>query len=176
MRRMYVRSVAFASAALLATLLMGTAIAAAGPKAPPNYGDPAGQQNPQELDECWHPDPVKCFTTGWASGHEVHIVADPFTGQGSGTVTFWCQSIVGFKYQVTVAGLEPQATYTVKTVGSVATTLGTFRSDPSGYGTLNGLLKLTPGSYYLVLQVWDSNGALVMDTHADGQGFGVFAH
>ena len=159
-----------------AMMLTGAGVATAGPKAPPNYGI----QNPQGLDGCWHPDPVKCFTTGWADGHEVHIVADPIEIVGTtvekGTVTFWCQSIVGFKYQIWVSDLEPKSTYTVTTVGSLVTTLGTFRTDPSGYGVLNGLLKLPPGEYYLILQVRDATNAVVYDTTSDGQGFGVFPH
>lgn len=156
--------------------LSGAGIATAGPGGPPSFG----VQNPQGLDDCWHPDPVKCFTTGWADGHEVHIVADPIEVVGTdvekGTVTFWCQSIVGFKYQVWVSDLEPSSTYTVTTVGALATTLGTFRTDPAGYGVLNGLLRLDPGEYYLILQVRDGTGAVVYDTASDGQGFRVFPH
>lgn len=161
---------------MAATLSLGVGVAEAGPKGPPDYGDGAGQQNPQGLEHCWHEDPVKCFATGWAQGEEVHIVADPFTGDGMGVVTFWCQSIVGFKYQIWVAELEPMTTYTVTTTGSLSITLGSFRTDPGGYGTLNGLIKLDPGEYYLVLQVKDDDGVVVLDTHLDGQGFGVFAH
>ena len=161
---------------LVAAVLAGSGVATAGPRAAPNFG----VQNPQGLEHCWHPDPVKCFTTGWASGDEVHIVADPIevvgTTQESGVVTFWCQSIVGFKYQIWVADLEPQAVYTVTTTGSFATTLGTFRTDPKGYGTLNGLLQLPPGDYYLILEVRDTSGTLLLDTASDGQGFGVFGH
>lgn len=159
-----------------AMLLAGVATATAGPQAPPDYG----VQNPQGLDHCWHPDPVKCFTTGWADGDEVHIVADPLEVVGTtdekGMVTFWCQSIVGFKYQVWVSDLEPSSTYTVTTVGSITTTLGTFRTDPAGYGVLNGMLKLDPGGYFLILQVRDATNAVVYDTASDGQGFMVFAH
>lgn len=156
--------------------LSGGGIASAGPGGPPSFG----VQNPQGLDECWHPDPVKCFTTGWADGEEVHLVADPIEVTGTelekGTVTFWCQSIVGFKYQIWVSDLEPASTYTVTTVGSFVTTLGTFRTDPAGYGVLNGMLQLDPGGYFLILQVRDSTGAVVYDTASDGQGFGVFTH
>lgn len=159
-----------------AMMLASAGFAAAAPKAPPDYG----VQNPQGLEHCWHPDPVKCFTAGWAGGDEVHIVADPIEVAGTtvekGTVTFWCQSIVGFKYQIWVSDLEPRTSYTVTTVGSFTTTLGTFRTDPAGYGVLNGMLKLEPGGYYLVLQIRDATGAVVYDTASDGQGFGVFAH
>lgn len=159
-----------------AMILAGAGIATAGPKAPPSFG----VQNPQELEHCLHPDPVKCFTAGWADGEEVHIVADPIevvgTSTEKGIVTFWCQSIVGFKYQIWVSDLEPRSTYTVTTVGSFATTLGTFRTDPAGYGTLNGLLKLPPGEYYLILQVRDATDTVVYDSASDGQGFGVFPH
>ncbi len=161
---------------LVAMMLASSGMATAGPKAPPNYG----VQNPQELEDCWHPDPVKCFTTGWADGGEVHIVADPIEVVGTtdekGIVTFWCQSIVGFKYQISVADLEPRATYTVTTVGTVVTTLGSFRTDPAGYGVLNGLLKLPPGGYHLILQVRDATGTVVLDTASDGQGFLVYPH
>lgn len=164
------------SVGLGAMMVAGVGIATAGPKAPPSFG----VQNPQELEHCWHPDPVKCFTTGWADGDEVHIVADPIEPVGTnvekGVVTFWCQSIVGFKYQIWVSDLEPGARYTVTTVGSLSETLGTFRTDPHGYGTLNGLLKLPPGEYYVVLQVRDATGTVVYDTASDGQGFIVFAH
>lgn len=176
MRRSLCRTMICAVLAIAATFAVGAGVAAAGPPAPPSYGDPAGQQNPQGLDHCWHPDPVKCLRTGWASGDEVHIVADPFAGDGTGVVTFWCQSIVGFKYQIWVADLAPRTTYTVTTVGSLTTTLGTFRTDPAGYGTLNGLLKLDPGGYFLILQVRNAAGAVVLNTAADGQGFGVFSH
>lgn len=152
--------------------LTSSGMASAGARAPADYG----VQNPQGLEHCWHPDPVKCITTGWASGDEVHIVADPFTGAGTGMVTFWCQSIVGFKYQIWVADLDPRTTYTVTSIGSFATTLGSFRTDPAGYGTLNGVLKLPPGGYFLILQIRDANNTVVLDTSADGQGFGVFAH
>lgn len=161
--------------ALGALTLAGAGIASAGPRGPAPYG----VQNPQGLDECWHPDPVKCFTTGWADGHEVHIVADPIEVVGTaietGTVTFWCQSNIGFKYQIWVSALDPQSTYTVTTVGSFVTTLGTFRTDPAGYGVLNGVLTLDPGEYFLILQVRDATGTVVYDTASDGQGFGVFA-
>ena len=161
---------------LTAVMLAGSTMATAGPKAPPSYG----VQNPQGLEHCWHPDPVKCFTTGWSGDEEVHIVADPIevvgTDQASGMVTFWCQSILGFKYQIWVEDLEPKATYTVTTVGSFAATLGQFRTDPAGYGTLNGLMKLPPGGYYLMLQIRDGDGTVVLDSASDGQGFGVFGH
>ena len=161
--------------AFVAMLLVGTGIAGAGPKAPPDYGDSAGQQNPQGLAHCWHPDPVKCFTTGWAAGEEVHIVADPLVGDGTGTVIFWCQSNIGFKYQISVAGLDGSAWYTVTTTGSFVRTLGSFRTDPNGYGVLNGLVKLDPGEYHLILEVRDSSGTIVLQSPAnDPQGFGVF--
>jgi hypothetical protein len=158
---------------ILGVTLLGSGVASAGPRSPANYG----VQNPQQLPNCWHPDPVKCFSTGWSSGEEVHVVADPFEGEdGIGVVTFWCQSNIGFKYQIWVADLEPGSHYTVTTVGTFSTTLGTFRTDPAGYGGLNGVRKLAPGGYYLVLQIRDSSGAIVLDTTADGQGFGVFPH
>lgn len=161
---------------LTAVMLAGSAMATAGPKAPPNYG----VQNPQGLDHCWHEDPVKCFTTGWSGDDEVHIVADPIeivdSGQVKGIVTFWCQSIVGFKYQIWVEGLEPKSTYTVTTVGSFVATLGQFRTDPAGYGTLNGLMKLPPRGYFLILQIRDAAGAVILDSASDGQGFRVFGH
>lgn len=157
-----------------AMLLMSTSGAFAGPRVPPNFG----VQNPQGLEHCWHPDPVKCFTTGWADGKEVHIVADPIEVVGTtderGIVTFWCQSNIGFKYQLWLSELEPMSTYSVTTVGDFVTTLGTFRTDPAGYGALNGILKLDPGEYYVMLQVRDDVGAVVYDTVTDGQGFVVF--
>lgn len=161
---------------LAAMIVASAGIATAGPKAPPNFG----VQNPQGLDHCWHEDPVKCFQTGWSGDEEVHIVADPIEVPGTfdvkGVVTFWCQSIVGFKYQIWVSELDPKSIYTVTTAGAVVTTLGSFRTDPNGYGTLNGVLKLPAGGYYVMLQVRDSTGTIVLDTVSDGQGFGVFGH
>lgn len=170
--------------------------ALAGTDQPPDYGN----QNPTELDFC-PPGVEKCFPAAWAfdpstvpPSHGVHIVTDPLRepgvtlvggevpdpepGAAYGSVTFWCQSVTGFKYQLRLGGLEPGHAYTVTAVGGgssgpISLTLGGFRADANGLASMNGLERFGPGGYGIVIQVWHGS-TLVMDSHLDLQGFGVF--
>lgn len=169
------------SAAAVAALLLVPTAALAGPRSTPDFG----VKNPQNLG-CSR-DSVKCMTAGWhiddetgERGAEVHIVDDPLEGEGdaSGSVIFWCQSIVGFKYQLSVEGLAPSQVFTVTVKHNFTKddlgVLGTFRTDPNGYGTLNGVRPLDGGHYAYVLEVTDSDGQVVLDSWGDAQFFGVY--
>lgn len=158
----------------VAALLLLPTAALAGPRSTPDFG----VKNPQGL-RC-SPDSVKCMTAGWHDGGEVHIVDDPLEGAGdaSGHVIFWCQSVVGFKYQISVEGLAPKQVFTVTTApmgpGGPVVELGTFRTDPHGYGTLNGVLQLPEGHYGYALEITDADDVVVLDSWGDGQFFGVY--
>lgn len=171
----------------------------AGTDQPPDYGT----QNPTGLDFC-PPEFLgveKCFPAAWAfdpstvpPSHGVHIVTDPLRepsvglvndqvpapepGAAYGSVTFWCQSVTGFKYQLRFGGLEAGNVYTVTGVGGgtsgpISLTFGQFRADANGLATVNGVERFAPGGYEIVIQVWDGS-TLVLDSHLDPQGFGVF--
>lgn len=183
-------------ASLLALFVWAAVPASAAKDEPPDYGE----QNPTHLDFC-PPGVDKCFPAAWAfdpstdpPSHGVHIVTDPLRdpavelvngavpeaepGAAYGSVTFWCQSVAGFKYQLRLGGLDPGAAYTVTAVGAGTTgpidlTLGRIRADANGLATTNGLERFGPGGYGMVIQVWHGSH-LILDSHLDPQGFGVF--
>ncbi|MBI4302478.1 MAG: hypothetical protein HY664_07720 [Chloroflexi bacterium] len=169
--------------ALLALSLLALSLApvvSAGPPAPPNYGvmEPVS-------DACPWPDflnPVleaegvqKCLPTeiNWTSGDGIRIVTDPLVGSGddAGSVTFWCESKVGFKYQIVVWNLAPNTSYPVTaTDGVTIYSLGTIRTDSNGSGVLGGMYQLSPGFYE-----WDINvGSVLSSPASDEAGFVVF--
>lgn len=176
------RQVAKFGALVAAALILAATPALAGPPGPPDYGtvNPTGLSCPPAA---WGVE--KCLPAGWApESSGVHIVTDEFvdTGAAAGTVTFWCQSINGFKYDVRVHDLDRNATYTVKAVGgglvngapvAVELDLGVLHTDTNGGGTTAGVEQLANGFYELVVQVW-AGSVLVLDTSTDPQGFVVF--
>jgi hypothetical protein len=119
-------------------------------------------------------DPLREPSVGLVGGE----VSAPEPGAAYGSVTFWCQSVAGFKYQLRFGGLTAGETYMVTAVGGgtggeIALTFGQFRADANGLAVMNGIEKFGPGGYLIVIQVWQGS-QLVLDSHLDPQGFGVF--
>ena len=114
-----------------------------------------------------------------APGGQTHIITDPLVGSdATGWVTFWCQSKIGFQYNIgTYCGLNPLSEYRVRaygvkiqivsadTPGGIDThegfwinpttltvlellELGTFKTDANGLGGVKGVVKLQSGWLY----------------------------
>lgn len=161
--------------------------------------------NPFPANKCTQAPPWidKCTPAPWAEGvGERHVVTDGLTataagGAATGSVTFWCQSQVGFQYHVAMAGLAPNSTYTVRYVtqpeepGSQVDptgpsgTLGKVHTDSAGAGSVNGVVRLPAGEYSFAVQALDSNGAVLLEPTIeqwgpdgslvpDTNGFGVY--
>jgi len=144
----------------LASLMTGTALAAT-----PDYGvkNPSGNTQPP----CVNPSMlVKCLPQQipWTVDDGVHIVSLPMGGPGgTGQVTFWCLNQVGFKYFITVAGLDPNSVYTVTAADQNGETyvLGVIHTNANGAGQLNGMLGLDPGEYEMAITVTGSGGPVI---------------
>lgn len=161
--------------------------------------------NPFPANKCTQAPPWvdKCTPAPWAEGvGERHVVTDSLAattdgGATSGSVTFWCQSQVGFQYHVALAGLAPSSVYTVRYVTQAEApgaeidpsgpsgVLGTVRTDRTGAGSLDGALPLPAGEYSFALQVVDGNGTVLLEPAIeqwgpdgpfapDTNGFGVY--
>lgn len=177
-------------------LFVAAAPASAAPPGPPDYGvvEPSGIADkacpwPDGANESPdHADAQKCLPTNipWSGNfhppdaaeptYGVRIISDTLTGSmGTGQVTFRCQSRVGLQYKVTAQGLTPRTEYTVEVLqfGFGSRTLGTFTTDRSGNGILNGTLHLDGGGYGFLFFVKDAGGATVLWLADEGADAGV---
>ena len=161
--------------------------------------------NPFPANKCTEAPPWldKCTPAPWAEGiGERHVVTDSLTatpagGAATGSVTFWCQSQIGFQYHVTLAGLAPNSVYTLRYVTQAEApgaqidptgptgSLGKVRTDRVGDGSVNGVVPLPAGEYSFAVQVLDGNGVVVLEPTIeqwgpdgpfapDTNGFGVY--
>jgi hypothetical protein len=178
------------------SLALVPAVALAGTPTNPNYGvvDPVGITN---LPPEWMSDVDKIIPAPQTPFAQIHIVDDPLnsvvTDEAMGWVTFWCQSTVGFQYNIGVNALAPLSTYHVRAVGGVfeivppGTTgaidtgegfwilavgtadwdLGSFKTDTKGLGGVRGVLPLAPGVYVVATAVTDDEGGSVLYTPLD---------
>lgn len=184
-------------------MTLSPAIVLAGTTSPPDYGNynPLGLLAPPES---WG---VEKVLPSLAPGGQTHIITDPLDGVGSdatGWVTFWCQSKVGFQYNIgTYSGLNPLSKYSVRAYGvkikivppgtgtdtgegfwidpTTLTTiepleLGTFETDANGLGGVKGVVQLHSGWLYDVgTVVSDIDGHPVLSSpNDDTNGFIVY--
>lgn len=171
-----------------------------GTSGPPNYGN----YNPQDLTgppEEWG---VEKILPSLAPGGQLHIITDPLVGdaEANGWVTFWCQSKIGFQYNIGTTGLDPLSKYSVHAFGiqavvvdpytpgaidtgegfwiqivdSVNLNLGTFQTDANGLGGVKGVAKLPAGySYNVGTVVSNSDNVPVLWSPSDDpNGFLVY--
>lgn len=173
--------------ALISTALSSVAVVA-GPPSPPDYGKYNPTDLPSQPPEEWGVE--KVIPSPSAPGGAVRIITDPLEGllPADGWVTFWCQSRLGFQYNIGATGLDPVSTYSVKahgvqiqivppgTAGAIeiepglwilpSTTLpieldlGTFRTDANGSGGVKGVSRLPAGYAYDV-------GTVIADADGD---------
>ena len=163
---------------------LSTTAAFAGPPSPPDYGtyNPVGL--PDQPPEIWGVE--KVIPSHSAPGGAVRIITDPLVGDATGWVTFWCQSKLGFQYNIGAVGLNPLTRYSVKAygiqiqivpLGTAGATeiepglwvdfttltpiepldLGTFKTDANGLGGVKGVERLADGYVYDV-------GTVISDT------------
>lgn len=181
-------------------MALSPAVALAGPPSPPDYGNynPLGLVGPPES---WG---VEKILPSLAPGGQTHIVTDPLIGpSASGWVTFWCQSKVGFQYNIGATGLNPLSRYSVRAFGIQAIivppgtpdaidtgegfwilivdpaldlNLGKFMTDANGLGGVKGVAQLPAGYLYDVgTVVFDGAGIPVLWSPADDpNGFLVY--
>jgi len=183
--------------------------ALAGPPSAPDYGvvDPVGITN---LPPQWMSDVDKIIPAPSTPFGQIHIVTDPLMvnwptdNTTQGWTTFWCQSTVGFQYNIGATGLEARSRYNVHAVGGsveyslvevpgaiplepgvwvlpwtaapVDLDLGQFVSDAGGSGGVKGAVRLTAGRAYEVITVISASGGTpVLSTPADdANGFMVY--
>jgi len=160
---------------IMLLMALSSATVLAGPTSPPDYG----KYNPHNLlapPEDWG---VEKVLPSHAPGGQTHIITDPLVGSdANGWVTFWCQSKIGFQYNIgTYSGLNPLSKYSVRahgvkiqivpagTPGGIDThegfwidpttltvieplELGAFRTDANGLGGVKGVVKLQSGWLY----------------------------
>lgn len=163
--------------ATVASVLVVSGTALAGPPGPPDFGvmEPAsnGCPWPDFLNPVLDAGGVgKCLPASIAwSENGVRVVTDPLVGTGgaAGWVTFWCQSTMGFRFSVGAVGLAPGASYPVTATGFG--TIATLHTDANGSGIVGGIVKLQPGSYEVAVSV----GSLLTSPAADLVGFEVLA-
>lgn len=185
---------------VITTVALSWETTLAGAPTPPNYGN----YNPQNLPgppEEWG---VEKILPSLAPGGQLHIITDPLVGNAAadGWVTFWCQSKIGFQYNIGTTGLDPLSKYSVHAFGiqalvvapytpgaidtgegfwilivdSVNLHLGTFQTDANGLGGVKGVAKLPAGySYNVGTVVLDRNDVPVLWSPADDpNGFLVY--
>jgi len=181
-------------------LTLSSAVALAGPSSQPNYGtvDPThiGTLPPE-----WLADVDKIIPAPGAPGGQIHIVTDPLVNadgvwfgsdtDASGWVTFWCQSTIGFRYNIGWTRLDRLSRYTVSasgidglivppgTAGAIDSgegfwfviagfpnlDLGTVKTDAKGSGGVKGTAQLSSGHVYILWTVvTDSGGNVVLVT------------
>jgi hypothetical protein len=177
-------------AGIVLLMALSPAIALAGPPSPPDYGKYNPTDQPGQPPEEWGVE--KVIPSPSAPGGAVRIITDPLVGlvgtdvpAATGWVTFWCQSKIGFKYNIGTIGLNSLSKYGVKaygvqiqvvppgTVGAIeiepglwvdlATLtpvpeldLGMFQTDANGSGGVRGIVKLEAGYVYdLTVEVSD---------------------
>ncbi len=181
---------------------LSSTAAFAGPPSPPDYGtyNPVGL--PGQPPEEWGVEKVIPSTS--APGGAVRIITDPLVGDAIGWVTFWCQSTIGFQYNIGATGLDPVSTYGVKAYGvqilivpsgtagaveiepglwilpstltPVELDLGTFKTDANGSGGVKGVERLADGYVYDVgTVISDADGTPVLWSPGDDtNGFIVY--
>ncbi len=161
----------------------------AGPPSPPDYGRYNPTDLPGQPPEEWGVE--KAIPSPSAPEGAVRIITDLLAGEGDGWVTFWCQSRLGFQYNIGVTGLDGLSRYSINASGGqilivpedtpgavelepglwvdfstltpVELYLGTFKTDANGRGGVNGVTKLSSGYVYEVaVVVSDSDGVPVL--------------
>jgi hypothetical protein len=172
MKRIVLMAIAIAVASLLS---FPVAILAGSPSAP-NYGKYNPANLPGQPPEEWGVE--KVIPLPLAPGGAVRIITDPLNGSApaDGWVTFWCQSHLGFQYNIGATGLDAISTYSVVadgvqiqivapgTVGAIEVEpglwilpssavpveldLGSFVSDATGSGGVKGVARLPAGYVY----------------------------
>lgn len=179
-------------AGIILLMALSPAVALAGPPSPPDYGKYNPTDQPGQPPEEWGVEKVIPIPS--APGGVVRIITDLLTGiesDATGWVTFWCQSNLGFQYNIGVIGLDELSRYSVEASGGqilivpegtpgafeleqglwvdfstltpVELDLGTFKTDANGKGGVNGVTKLPSGYVYEVaVVVSDSNGIPVL--------------
>jgi hypothetical protein len=177
--------------ALVIALVPATAVLA-GPPSPPNYGTYNPTQQPGQPPEEWGVEKVIPIPS--APGGTVRIITDLLAGidsDATGWVTFWCQSHLGFQYNIGAIGLDALSRYSVEATGgqvmivpegtpgaveleeglwidpstalAVDLDLGSFKTDANGLGGVNGVSRLPSGWVYEVaVVVSDSDGVPVL--------------
>ena len=154
---------AVAGIALLAALF--PAVALAGPPSQPDYGayNPTGL--PNQPPEEWGVE--KALPSHQAPGGAVRIITDALVGGGGadGWVTFWCQSRLGFQYNIGATGLDPKSRYSVRAEGVSFE----FALQDPGLGPLSP--QIEPGLWILVLTATPVDLDLgTFQTDANGSG------
>jgi hypothetical protein len=187
---------------VLSMALFPTAVFAGSPS-PPNYGtiDPT-KIWPPYLPPLTDPSMAgveKVIPAPKAPGGQIHIITDPLVPVGddvdaNGWVTFWCQSQIGFKYNIGATGLNRLSTYHVYSVGPdfllaaegdpgaidvgegmwgipqppIALDLGTLKTDAKGSGGVNGVAKLSSGHLYILWTIVnDGTSATILGSPQD---------
>jgi hypothetical protein len=181
---------------VVATIILLTALAPAvvlaGPPSPPDYGTYNPTKQPDQPPEEWGVEKVIPIPS--APGGVVRIITDllaAIDSDASGWVTFWCQSHLGFQYNIGATGLDRLSRYSVEASGvqilivpvgtpggtelepgiwvdfstltPITLDLGTFMTDANGRGGVNGVNKLPSGYVYEVaVVVSDSNGVPIL--------------
>ena len=158
----------------------------AGPPSAPNYGRYNPTNLPEQPPEEWGVE--KVIPSHRAPGGAVRIITDPLDGSppADGWVTFWCQSHLGFQYNIGATGLDSLSRYSVEADGAqipivtedtpgaveiepglwvsfnsstpIALDLGTFRTDANGSGGVRGVSRLPAGYVYDVTTVISNAG------------------
>jgi hypothetical protein len=189
--------------ALILTALSPMAVLA-GPPSPPDYGTYNPADLPGQPPEEWGVE--KVIPSPSIPGGAVRIITDPLVGipPADGLVTFWCQSRLGFQYNIGATGLDPVSTYSVKAYGvqiiivtedtpgaveiepdlwvdfstltPLELDLGTFRTDANGSGGIKGVAKQSAGYVYDVgTVISDADGTPVLWSPSDDtNGFIVY--
>ncbi len=188
--------------ALILTALTSVTVLA-GPPSPPDYGRYNPADLPGQPPEEWGVE--KVIPSPSTPGGAVRIITDPLEGPtAEGWVTFWCQSRLGFQYNIGATGLDPVSTYSVNAYGvqieivppgtagaveiepglwilpstavPIELDLGTFRADGNGSGGVKGVSRLSAGYVYDVLTVIsDANDTPVLwSPDDDTNGFVVY--
>jgi hypothetical protein len=172
----------------LLVALFPTTIVLAGSSTPPDYGKYNPTNQPGQPPEEWGVE--KVIPIHSSPGGVARIITDLLAGiesDATGWVTFWCQSSLGFQYNIGATGLDGTSRYSVKASGGqilivpegttgaselepgvwvdfstltpIELDLGTFMTDANGRGGVKGVTKLPSGHVYEVaVIVSDSNG------------------
>ncbi len=188
--------------ALLLTALSSVAVIA-GPSSAPNYGRYNPANLPDQPPEEWGVE--KVIPSPSTPGGAVRIITDPLEGPtADGWVTFWCQSRLGFQYDIGATGLDRLSTYSVNAYGvqiqivppgtedaveiepglwilpstavPIELDLGTFRTDANGLGGVKGVSRLLAGYVYDVETVISDAGdtPVLWSPEDDTNGFTVY--
>jgi hypothetical protein len=180
-----VKKIMLVAVGIILLLALSSTPVLAGSPNPPNYGtvDPV-KIWPSYLPPLTDPSMSgveKVIPIPNAPGGQVHIITDPLVlvddeGDASGWVTFWCQSQIGFQYNIGATGLNRLSTYQVYSAGfdyllaaegdegavyigegmwgipqpPLGLDLGTLKTDADGSGGVKGVAKLSSGHIYIL--------------------------